>query len=140
MIRAVSNTCPSSIVVAKLFQLFQPIGGDGASTRRCARNRPVAGEAAAAAAGAAASNCRRVRSILPPSPRGTLDYAATTNSHNGDERAFSRRRNGQPQRVGVAAELQLRAAEQVNALDCRAGQGIVPERLDRALCLRPVEE
>ena len=32
MIAAISRDCASSIVVAKLFQLFQPIGGRGAST------------------------------------------------------------------------------------------------------------
>jgi hypothetical protein len=32
MIEAISRDCTSLIVVAKLFQLFQPIGGRGAST------------------------------------------------------------------------------------------------------------
>src|SRR5205823_7999586 len=65
---------------------------------------------------------------------------ASIDAERGDKRAVRGRRQRDPEGVGVAAELQLWPAEQVDALDHRAGQRIASERLDRALRLRPIEE
>jgi len=62
MIRAVSRACASLIVVAKLFQLFHPIGGVGASKGGLvarARDPVAAGNAVAVPAAADANNSRR---------------------------------------------------------------------------------
>jgi len=84
MIRAVSRACASVIVVAKLFQLFQPIGGRRASKAfaDAARVPPRAGTPAAAAARPAplaAINIRRFIDInslhCDAAGRGAADLA-----------------------------------------------------------------
>ncbi|GAA4220390.1 hypothetical protein GCM10022253_24430 [Sphingomonas endophytica] len=74
MIAAVSRACASVIVVAKLFQLFQPMGGRGAITPAAASPAAVVRGAAAAvfvvasaatpAAVAPTSACRRFIRVM----------------------------------------------------------------------------